>query len=375
MKGFLPTTDPLTELPREFRALEQLAAELPKLLVSHYTRSAIENLPALDYSALESEPQLERAMMLLSYLGQSYVWADLNHPATVIPAVLAVPWYEVAQQLSRPPILSYASYALYNWRRIDPAQPVELGNIALLQNFLGGIDEEWFILIHVDIEAKAIPAIEAILPALSAASSGNSDKLHQELKSIEQSLEKMCATLRRMPEYCDPYIYYRRVRPYIHGWKNNPALADGVIYQDVEAYQNKPVKFKGETGAQSSIIPVLDAVLGVEHHDNPLKVHLLEMIDYMPKSHREFLLKIQQNNSIRPFIQKNHRQFEPLRETYNRCLQYIHEFRTIHFNYAASYIQKQNQATAGNPTSVGTGGTPFMDYLRQHKEETERHLI
>ncbi len=45
--------------------------------------------------------------------------------------------------LGRPPVLSYASYALDNWRRIDRKNPIDLGNIALLQNFLGGQDEEY----------------------------------------------------------------------------------------------------------------------------------------------------------------------------------------------------------------------------------------
>src|SRR2546427_4821666 len=38
-----------------------------------------------------------------------------------------------------------SSYALDNWRRLDPTSPIELGNITLLQNFLGGLDEEWFV--------------------------------------------------------------------------------------------------------------------------------------------------------------------------------------------------------------------------------------
>ena len=41
--------------------------------------------------------------------------------------------------------------------------PIELGNIALLQNFLGGMDEEWFILVHVDIEARAGSALAGML--------------------------------------------------------------------------------------------------------------------------------------------------------------------------------------------------------------------
>ena len=77
-------------------------------------------------------------------------------------------------------------------------------------------------------------------------------------------------TLLRMKERCDPYVYYTRVRPYIHGWKNSPSLPDGLIYDQVEAYAQKPQQFRGETGAQSSIVPCLDAGLGIHHAPDPL---------------------------------------------------------------------------------------------------------
>ena len=80
---------------------------------------------------------------------------------------MARPWFKVAQRLGRPPVLSYASYALDNWRRLDPGGPIAVGNLALLQNFLGGLDEEWFATIHVQTEQEA-PALMA-LPAAQAA--------------------------------------------------------------------------------------------------------------------------------------------------------------------------------------------------------------
>ena len=48
--------------------------------------------------------------------------------------------------------------------RLDVSKPIELGNIVCLNNFLGGVDEEWFRLVHVEIEAKAGPALASILP-------------------------------------------------------------------------------------------------------------------------------------------------------------------------------------------------------------------
>jgi hypothetical protein len=40
---------------------------------------------------------------------------------------------------------------------------------AAVQNFLGGMDEEWFRLVHVAIEAAAAPAIAALQPLQQAA--------------------------------------------------------------------------------------------------------------------------------------------------------------------------------------------------------------
>ena len=97
---------------------------------------------------------------------------------------------------------------------------------------------------------------------------------------MARALEAMYQTLARMPEHCDPHVYYRRVRPYIHGWKNNPALPNGLIYEGV--FAGTPQQLAGETGAQSTIIPALDAALGVSHRDDPLRPYLLDVRNYMP---------------------------------------------------------------------------------------------
>src|SRR5437899_295207 len=109
------------------------------------------------------------------------------------------------------------------------------------------------------------------------------------LHAVAGAEEQMHHTLRRMPERCDPYIYYNRVRPYIHGWKDNPTLPRGVVYDGVEDFQGATQHFRGETGAQSSIIPALDAAFGVSHAEDPLRQYLAEMRDYMPPKHRAFI--------------------------------------------------------------------------------------
>jgi indoleamine 2,3-dioxygenase len=373
-RGFLGSEDPLLRLPESFEELEECAAEIPRLLVSGCIRRRVVALSEIDVAALESDAELRRAMLLLSFLGHAYVWGEAE-PSRVLPANLARPWHRVATRLGRPPVLSYASYAIDNWRRLDPSGGISLGNIALLQHFLGGADEEWFITVHIDIEAKAGPALVALHPAQRAALDEDADRLTQELTAIAGALEGMHATLSRTPEWCDPYIYYTRVRPYIFGWKNHPALPDGVVYEGVAEYEGKPQLFRGETGAQSSIIPALDAALGVQHHPDPLREYLMEMRDYMPPAHRAFIESLERGESLSVFVTRVSGTHPEAREAFNACVHWIGEFRTRHLEFAASYIHQQSQRATTNPTGVGTGGTPFMRYLKKHRDETDAHHL
>jgi indoleamine 2,3-dioxygenase len=236
------------------------------------------------------------------------------------------------------------------------------------------MDEEWFILIHVDIEAKSAPAIAALVDAQSAAAALERDLLLAKLLLVDDTLGRIHKVLARMPEKCDPYIYYRRVRPYIHGWKDHPALPEGVVYEGVSEFAGRPQQFRGETGAQSSIIPSLDATLGIQHGDSLLSVYLREMRDYMPPAHRAFLDALERGPSLRNYIAGRTADRE-LRDAYNRCVEGVERFRELHLHYAATYIQQQHERGAANPTEVGTGGTPFMSYLEEHRRTTLRHLL
>jgi len=371
-RGFLPTEDPLVRLHKPFDDWEEAAGSLPKLLVSDRARDVIADLPPFPAAAISNVRERERAMVLLSYLGHAYVWGG-RRPALSLPARLAVPWHEIAESLGRPPVLSYSSYALHNYFRFDTSREIECGNLALLQNFLGGIDEEWFILIHVDIERKAAPAMAVLAACQDAAEAGEAEQLETLLVQVESSVRSMYATLSRMPEWCDPYIYYRRVRPYIHGWKNHPDLPEGIVYEGVEAYGGRPQQFRGETGAQSSIVPSLDAMLGVGHQADLLSTYLQEMRIYMPPAHRAFIEAVERRGPVRPFVE---RAGSPrLTAVYNASVDAVENFRSLHLEYAETYIFRQAQTDAKNPHAVGTGGTPFMEYLKKHRDETASHRL
>ena len=370
--GYLPAYEPAQSLSAGNEEWDQYGKDLPKLLMGTNFRARVRALPSFNVAALKGEAEIQRAMLVLSYIGQAYQWSE-NSPATLMPSNLAKPWFEVGKLVGRPPILSYQSYASDNWRRFDKSGPIECGNIGLLQCFLGGQDEEWFILIHIEIEKKAGKALKAIEDAQAAVVGNDADQVESALTNLRASLAAMYAVLDRMPERCDPYIYFHRVRPYIFGWRNNPSLPDGVIYEGVDEYKGIGQKFRGETGAQSAIIPAMDAVLGIDHERDELREYLMEMRTYMPPRHVAFIEAVEAGPSVRNFVTSAQR--SSLTSVFNECVELVADFRAMHLEYAGRYIHAQAQATPGNPSAVGTGGTPFMTYLRKHRDETKKQTL
>jgi indoleamine 2,3-dioxygenase len=374
MDGFLGQNEPLKSFTisnSSLDVLEEIALEIPKLLLTGSLQKRIDSLNDNAFcinEVLNNTANLNLAMNFLSFISHAYMWGS-KEPNDTLPRVLAAPWVKASKELERPPILSYASYCLENWYRLDANEPISLENVALISNFLGGVDEDWFVTIHVCIEDAARDAIKASMEASALTKESKIDELISCLLRIKSSLQEMNIIFRRMPEKCDPYIYYHRVRPFIFGTKDNPDLPNGLIYEG--EFNNKPQFFRGETGAQSSIIPSLDGALQIEHTNDNLRHYLNEMREYMPKLHRDFISDLERKSQVRALIKDSSEALT----VYNDCLEEIRVFRTLHLEYAGTYIHKQSQIKnpfgRGGSTITGTGGTPFMKYLKKHRDETE----
>lgn len=370
-RGFLPSTDPLTTLLTSMNELDWLGKSLPGFMERRIVREElVARLRHLKFNVVEmvqtpnffTEAQLERLFMLYSYFGSAYIHATYENPSSRIPKEIALPLCSIAQRLDRIPILSYSSYCLSNWERIDPKRPIEIENLRLSQQFQGGDghkDESWFILIHTDIEAKAGPAIAGMSTLLSE--QRNFGLIKEVLDTMGNCMSKVNKTMDRMTENCSPEIYFNRVRPYIFGFQN-------VNYEGTDMGL---VSFRGETGAQSSIIPAMQSVLGIMHKQSMLTDHLTDMRNYMPAPHRKFLESLEEN-----FASKNHITIREsvlnnpsLHETYNECLNQFIKFRKTHLQYAVDYIEKK----VDDPT--GTGGTPYIKWLSELIKESEEYLI
>lgn len=363
-------------LPSDFGEVTEVAGKLSGLLTTGCIRYWLVQLadPGLEDWAKEApEEQVRTAMVHYSFLVQAYVWGEPEPPAS-LPANLSRPIVAIADRLGQAPLLPYSAYVLDNWSRFDKSGPVNLENIYMVQNFAGGYDENWFVLIHVAIEAEAGVLLDNATKLVTVAKQGEAVEAERLLVEMDAAWERIYGHFARMTERCDPYVYFHRVRPYIHGWANNPALAEGgLIYEGIERFDGKPQALRGQTGSQSSIVPAMDALFQIGHGDDPLKSFLDELHHYRPVAHRRFIEDLAERSTLREFVGASGAQ--SLKDAFNACLNQSARFRTRHLEYAASYINKQAGSIPGNDPDVGTGGTPFMKYLKKHRDENANQLV
>jgi indoleamine 2,3-dioxygenase len=347
-RGFLPPDDPLTSFGADspLAPLDVLGHDLPSLLEDRGFRAFARGL---EIPPLPPEPVPRPVLLLyyvrLGFLASAYVNQVGEEPARVLPRNIAVPFRDVSTRLRRPPILSYDGYALANWKRFRPDGPIALGNIDTLQNFVHLYDEHWFILVHVEIEAQAAALLEAIDTVERALALGDREPIDAAVRAIARTVWNQVATLRRIPEKMDPALYYKTFRPYIR-------FFEGVVYEGVD---EAPMDFRGETGAQSSVVPTLVAFLKIPHRPSLLTDHLADMRRFMPLEHRALIEHVEAMPNVRDVVD---------RDAYNEALEALATFREAHLSFAKRYISQW----VNDPR--GTGGTPYLQWLGQLIDET-----
>ena len=152
--------------------------------------------------------------------------------------------------------------------------------------------------------------------------------------------------------------HYNDFRVFIMGIKGNDEIfGDGVIYEGVS---DKPVQYRGQTGAQDNIIPTADIFTGVIDYypSNDLTKYLLDLRSYRPKCIQNFLEDIKNEMG-------NSRLFNGLKESNNeeglclliQILDEIYYFRNGHWQFVQKYIM------ANTKYAKATGGTPIISWI------------
>ena len=376
INGFLPLKSPLAKLPSRYSEVQALIDEMPIKkadgtdgLLSK--RGAIEKrVKALsnfkDHVKQEEDVFITQALFrAYSFLTSAYLLAPAHFnyidtkkygkAHTVLPSQIAEPFVIVSEKLDVYPFIDYHyAYSLGNYVKIDKTKGYEWENLGMAAKFSGMDDERGFIMLHVDINQHSPQLIGGIFDFLSS----------DDDNSVNKSLKKFLSAMKKINErrqimwQASRWKHYNDFRVFIMGIKGNDEIfGDGVIYEGVS---DKPVQYRGQTGAQDNIIPTADIFTGVIEYypTNDLTKYLLDLRSYRPKCIQNFLSDIKNEMG-------DNRLFDNLKKSNNeeglclllQILDEIYYFRNGHWQFVQKYIM------ANTKYAKATGGTPIISWI------------
>lgn len=153
----------------------------------------------------------------------------------------------------------------------------------------------------------------------------------------------MNGVLKQLIVSCDPYIFFSALRIFLGSYKDGKGRSNGnsvsfiifiiclgLIFEGVAEFEDKPQNLIGASGAQSSILPAVDAFLGIKYDNNPILDRIVHgMFTYMPKKHAKFCKSITVG-CLRSYIEAfepEERGFSQLRQLYDQLIDEIVRFR------------------------------------------------
>lgn len=316
-------------------------------------------------------------MLTLLMIAQAYLWEN-SEAKNVLPAVIAKNLYQISRTQQRFPTLTYADYVLHNWRFIDDKKDIALDNIEPLYTFTDSKDEAWFIKIHVVIESVCSKALLAMCKAFSLIQAMKKDnekfndvnetQLAVLLNTMASSLQEANTILQKMKDGCDPQYFFSKLRIYLGGWEKIKITSKddkeeiGVKFEGVES-KDKSIthSYKGPSGAQSSIVPALDAFFGIEHDINGMFKTLLDFQEYMPRKHCGFINFLSKSKLTHLIEETNS---DKINDARTKAVHQLELFRAHHIGLVHQYIFNPAAKIGINKQAItGTGGAPINEYL------------
>lgn len=386
--GFMPAIEPLLELPPQYADLDQLLKDMPinlpngqsGLLAHGKLGDAVHSrLKMHDVTAALDDNRLTTALFRdYSFLAAAYTLepshlALINSPTGVygeardhLPPTIAVPLAKLAKKLDFFPMMDYAhAYALNNFYKIDKNVPLsEWRNLKTYRKFHGGADEEGFIIVHIAMNSLTNLQIQAHRHALEGAAEGNHAKLADGLHLHAVFLDKILNIFDEMM-VASSHKGYLSFRTFIMGITGNKDIFPrGCTFQGVS---DEPQFFRGETGAQDSIIPSTDNFLQMSYPKNKLVEYLLDLRQYRPSDHRayiEWIKTASDDTKLKATAYQNSAStFGIIKNLYQ-----VQRMRSKHWSYTKSYIINNTK----HPRA--TGGTPITTWLPNNLGSTLEYL-
>lgn len=210
---------------------------------------------------------------------------------------------------------------------------------------------------HVTMVSYSPGLVRYAVGVLNAAETDDRSKFDAQMSGLFETYESINKEMEMMWSRSVPEDYVK-FRTFIMGTKNQTMFPDGVIYEGVS---DDPVTYRGESGANDSMIPLGDNLLQISElmPENPLTDVLRDFRSYRPTNHREFLEYVQAKAmliGVKQYAMKDANSAA----VYLSNIDQIRAFRHRHWNFTKEYILKHTS----HPVATG-GKFIFILYVTQ----------
>ena len=388
--GFLPIRPPLKVLPCEYTELQNLINNLHVFQSENREEKGVLGIPneiekqlglIPDYSSIIEK---ETDVFVLQALYRAYTFltsgftlelayqeflssGNYGIARQILPANIAKPLVLVSSKLDVYPWLDYHySYSLGNYVKKNPAGDLDWKNLDMACKFTGTSDEIGFIMVHVFINEVSPQLVESVMDY-------GLNKSVVSLQMCGRTLEEMNRRRRDMWT-ASRHERYNDFRIFIMGIKGNDKIfGSGLVYDG--CFNNEPQQYRGQTGAQDSIIPMIDIFTGIVdfYPDNKLTEYLLDLRTYRPKCIQNFFVDLREHYKLNPLFKQltDAKCYEGLVYLL-KIVDEVYLFRNGHWQFVQKYIMSNTKY------AFATGGTPITTWLINQIEavlEYERVII
>jgi indoleamine 2,3-dioxygenase len=390
--GFLPIKAPLKYLPEEYSCLQETINKLH--VYQNYTNDTenkgilgipdeiVEKVNIIpDYSTsiqAESDPFVLQALFrayafitsgyTLEQSYQEYLKSgNYGKARQLLPKNIAQPFVLVSKKLDVHPWMDYHyGYSLGNYVKNDPEGDLHWKNLDMACKFTGTPDEIGFIMVHVYINEMSPKLVESVTEYGRSLNIDSLKKCGEHLQEINRRRRDMWSASR--------HERYNDFRVFIMGIKGNDSIfGQGLTYEG--CFNDEPQQYRGQTGAQDNIIPMMDIFTGIVDYypDNKLTEYLLDLRTYRPTCIQNYL------SDLRNYYKENPL-FKQLIEAGSyeglvyllKIVDEVYLFRNGHWQFVQKYIMSNTKY------AFATGGTPITSWLINQIEavlEYERVII
>lgn len=370
--GFLPRIKPLKELPEIYNDINiilekmKISSQNSLLKDNKFAEYVDKHLPTYDLSSQNNIQILASLFRDYCFIASAYsletshfnlVDGKYGKARDELPPKLSKPLKLLGEKLGTKPWLDYAyGYGLSN--AIPKLGATDLGDYRsyeTIRMFNGHESESGFINVHVAMNSFTPELVKAQQSILEAAHYKKIDDLKYYLNKHYYILNDIINSLNTMWKACKKSEYLS-FRTFIMGQKGNKEMypAEKIIFNlgdSVEYYS-----FRGETGAQDSIIPSVDSIFQINYPKNKLTEYLYDLREYRPKDHQEYI-EYNKNMSLQVDLINLAKEDAEASLALLRNLNCIRLFRRKHWNLTKKYIIENTK----HP--VATGGTPITTWL------------